>query len=280
MVSAAHGRSGARSPDRRSSPANVAQRVSRTLVFVTDYGLEDGYAAQLWAAAWAVAPLLRCVDGTHLVPPGDVLTAAYRCKTLAAAFGPSSVLCAVVDPGVGGERPALAVECDGVGCVAPDTGLVSYIWGEARERHAVRLTMPDGISATFHGRDVLAPMAARLASGEPLSACGEPLEAPRLLEALVPAAEGEMLRSLVVSVDHFGNCVTGIRRSDLGSRTVAALAWPGGRTDRVVRTYADIEAGLAVLWNSSGHLELAAREAPAAARLGVRAGTPVTVALR
>ena len=254
--------------------------MSPTLVFVTDYGLEDGYAAQLWAAAWAVAPVLRCVDGTHLVPPGDVLTAAYRCKTLAAAFGPGSVLCAVVDPGVGGDRTALAVECDGVGCVAPDTGLVSYLWSEAQQRRAVRLPMPEGTSATFHGRDIFAPVAARLASGEPLSACGEPLETPRLLQGVVPTAEGEMLRSLVVSVDHFGNCVTGVRRSDLGGRELAGLAWPGGRTDRVVRTYSEIEEGLAVLWNSSGHLELAAREAPAAARLGVRPGTPVTVALR
>ena len=77
--------------------------MSGTLIFVTDYGLEDGYAAQLWAAAWSASPGVRCIDGTHLVPPGDVLTAAYRCKTLARAFGPGSVICAVVDPGVGGD---------------------------------------------------------------------------------------------------------------------------------------------------------------------------------
>jgi S-adenosylmethionine hydrolase len=253
--------------------------VSPTLVFVTDFGLEDGYAAQLWAAAWAVAPLLRCVDGTHLVPPGDVLTAAYRCKTLAAAFGPGSVLCAVVDPGVGGRRPALAVDCDGVGCVAPDTGLVSYLWTEARQRRAVRLPPAQGTSATFHGRDIFAPLAARLASGESLSDLGEPLEAPMVVQGVVPTAEGGLLRSLVV--DHFGNCITGIRRSDIGDREVAVLDWgPGGRTERMVRTYAEIESGLGMLWNSSGHLELAAREASAGARLGLRAGASVTVVLR
>ncbi len=162
--------------------------MSGTLVFVTDYGLADGYAAQLWAAAWSAAPGLRCVDGTHLVPPGDVITGAYRCKVLAGAFGPGSVICAVVDPGVGGHREAVAVECDGVRCVAPDTGLVSYLWTEARQRYAVLLPTPAGVSPTFHGRDFFAPLAALLASGTPLSGCGRPVAAPQLRDELSPSS--------------------------------------------------------------------------------------------
>ena len=254
--------------------------MSGTLIFVTDYGLEDGYAAELWAAAWSASPGVRCIDGTHLVPAGDVLTAAYRCKTLARAFGPGSVICAVVDPGVGGERAAVAVECDGVACVAPDTGLVSYLWIEARQRHAVRLTTPAGVSPTFHGRDLFAPVAARIATGSALGGVGEPIDAPDLREELTPVADGDRLRSLVVSVDHFGNCITGVRLSDLGGRRIASLSWPGGESDRVVTTYAEIDGAVAVLWNSSGHLELAAREASASERAGVRTGTPITVVLR
>jgi len=254
--------------------------VSGTVVFVTDYGLEDGYAAQLWAAVWSASPGLRCVDGSHLVPPGDVLTAAYRCKGLARAFGPGTVLCAVVDPGVGGSRAAIAVACDGVSMVAPDTGLVTYLWIEAGERRAVRLPIPSDASSTFHGRDLFAPVAARLAGGESLSGCGEPLEAPCLRDDLTPVAAGARLNSLVVSVDHFGNCITGVRRADLRGRQVAGLSWPGGETVRLVTTYAEIDVALAVLWNSSGHLELAAREAPAAASTGIRVGTKVSVALR
>ena len=254
--------------------------MSGTLIFVTDYGLEDGHAAELWAAAWSASPGVRCIDGTHLVPAGDVLTAAYRCKTLARAFGPGSVICAVVDPGVGGERAAVAVECDGVACVAPDTGLVSYLWIEARQRHAVRLTTPAGVSPTFHGRDLFAPVAALIATGSALAGVGEPIDAPDLREELTPVADGDRLRSLVVSVDHFGNCITGVRLSDLGGRRIASLSWPGGESDRVVTTYAEIDGAVAVLWNSSGHLELAAREASASERAGVRAGTPITVVLR
>jgi S-adenosylmethionine hydrolase len=254
--------------------------VSATLVFVTDYGLEDGYAAQLWAAAWSVAPEVRCVDGTHLIPPGDVLTAAYRCKVLARAFGRGSVLCAVVDPGVGGGREAVVVECEGVTCVAPDTGLVSYLWIEAQQRRAVRLPTPAGASATFHGRDLFAPVAARLAAGSPLEGCGEVVAAPRVREELVPVADGERLRSLIVSVDHFGNCITGVRPADVGRRRVAGISWPGGGTHRLVSAYAEIDTSVAALWNSSEHLELAAREGSASESAHVRVGTPVTVELR
>lgn len=254
--------------------------MSATVVFVTDYGLEDGYAAQLWAAVWSTSPEVRCVDGTHQIPPGAVLTAAYRCKVLARAFGPGSVLCAVVDPGVGGPREAVAVECDGVLCVAPDTGLVSYLWTEAQRRRAVRVPIPAAASATFHGRDLFAPLAGHLAAGLPLDRCGEAVAAPRLCEELVPVVDGAQVRSLVVSVDHFGNCITGVRPADLGGRRVAAVRWPGGGTDRLVTTYVEIETPVAALWNSSEHLELAARDAPAGTATGIRVGTPVTVELR
>ncbi len=254
--------------------------MSGTLIFVTDYGLEDGYAAELWAAAWSASPGVRCIDGTHLIPAGDVLTAAYRCKTLARAFGPGSVICAVVDPGVGGDRAAVAVECDGVACVAPDTGLVSYLWLEARQRQAARLITPAGVSPTFHGRDLFAPVAALIAAGRSLAGAGAPIDTPHLREELTPVADGDRLRSLVVSVDHFGNCITGVRLSDVGERRIASLSWPGGESDRVVTTYAEIDGTVAALWNSSGHLELAAREASAAERARIRAGMPITVALR
>jgi S-adenosylmethionine hydrolase len=262
-----------------ASTDTVSEDVSATLVFVTDFGLEDGYAAELRAAAWAVAPGVRCVDGTHMVPPGDVLTAMYRCKTLARTFGPGTVLCAVVDPGVGSDRDAVAVECDSILCVAPDTGLVSYLWIEASRRRAVRLETPATASATFHGRDHFAPVAARLAAGADLAECGAPVSSPRLHEGVVPVAEGRLLRSQVVSVDHFGNCITGIRDRDAGSTQVAAVTWQGGSTRHMVAAYAQIGTGLAALWNSAGHLEIAAREASAGQVSGLSVGAPVAVEL-
>ena len=249
------------------------------MVFVTDFGLADSYAAELRAAAWSASPGVRCVDGTHLIPPGSVLTAAYTCKRLARAFGPGSVLCAVVDPGVGGERGAVAVECDGVLGVAPDTGLLSYIWTEARERRAFRVSVPAGAAATFHGRDLFAPLAARLAGGAPLDAIGEALAEPQLRAALIPTLTDARAGSLVVAVDHFGNCVTGLRRDDTGIRPVTELRWPGGSTTEVVRTYAEIGSGPAVLWNSGDHLELAVRDGSAARLTGLTVGDAVEASL-
>ncbi|HYA00305.1 MAG TPA: SAM-dependent chlorinase/fluorinase [Candidatus Binatia bacterium] len=249
-----------------------------TVVLITDFGLEDAYAAELRAAVWAAAPAVRCVDGTHLVRAGDVLSGAYACERLARAFGGGTALCAVIDPGVGSPRPLVGVECDGVLAVAPDTGILSYLWLDARRRRAVRLEVPGSASATFHGRDVLAPVAAALASGEDLARCGETLEAPRILPELVPKRDGATLRSVMVSVDHFGNCVTGIRTGDVAA-TIAEVRWPGGGTRRTVRTYSEIDSGLAVLWNSAGHLELAARGTSAARIAGVDVGAPVEVVL-
>ena len=174
----------------------------------------------------------------------------------------------------------MAVECDGVACVGPDTGLVSYLWTEARERRAIRLRTPAGVAATFHGRDLFAPVAALIAGGAPLDSLGEAVDSPLLRAELVPVADGDDLHSVVVSVDHFGNCITGVRPADLGDRTVASLSWPGGETAQVVSTYAEIGAEVAVLWNSAAHLELAAREGSAAVRTGVRVGTSLTVGLR
>jgi S-adenosylmethionine hydrolase len=258
----------------------MPDRMSGTVVFVTDFGLEDGYAAELRAAAWRADPGTRCVDGTHLVAPGDVVSAAYACKRLARAFGAGTAICAVVDPGVGSDRPALAVECDGVFGVAPDTGLLTYLWTEAAVRRAVRLPPPAASdSATFHGRDLFAPLAARLAGGAPLGEAGTGLDEPVLRHDLLPTAEGIRLRAMVVSVDRFGNCVTGVRSADLGGGRVTGLRWAGGGTDRTVRTYAEIGDGVALLWNSAGHLELAARETSAAAVTGLDVGAPVQVEL-
>ena len=92
------------------------------IVFVTDYGRDDAYAAALIGAAWRVDPHAICVEGTHGVPPGDVLAGAYHLKALALAFNGGAVFCAVVDPGVGTERRAIAIEAGDIRCVRRTTG--------------------------------------------------------------------------------------------------------------------------------------------------------------
>src|SRR5437588_559157 len=98
------------------------------VVLVTDYGADDSYAGSLVGALWTADPDARWAVGTHGVPPGDVLAGAYHVKALARSFPAGTVLCAVVDPGVGTDRRAIAVEADGVRCVAPDNGLCTWRW--------------------------------------------------------------------------------------------------------------------------------------------------------
>jgi S-adenosyl-L-methionine hydrolase (adenosine-forming) len=253
----------------------------RPIVFVTDYGRDDAYAAALVGAVWRVNSNARCVEGTHGVPAGDVLAAAYHLKALALAFDRDLVLCAVVDPGVGTARRAIAVELQGIVCVGPDNGVISYLWDETPPdwRRAVQLMTPDRASATFHGRDVFAPAAAQLAGGEDIDACGEPIDDPFILAESFATRDVNQLRGRVAVVDHFGNAITTVRNIDLSGSSIARVRWTGGATDRVVSTYEEIESGLGALIGSAGHVEIAARGRPAAVVHGPGAHDQITVDL-
>jgi len=250
------------------------------IVFVTDFGTADTYAAALAAACWRVDPGLTALAGMHEVPPGDVLAGAYHVKAIAQALPPGGVVCAVVDPGVGTDRAAIAVDAGGTLCVAPDNGLLTYLWTEAelRGRRCVALPVPLDASATFHGRDVFAPAAARLASGVSLDELGAPLGRPPVLcDAALAHHDGGVLRGVVCVVDRFGNAVTTVRESDLRGRAMASVSWEGGSTTQVVRTYAQIGDGLAALIGSTGHVEIAARGGEATAHGGPQRGAVVRV---
>lgn len=254
--------------------------MGQPIVFVTDYGRDDAYAAALVGAAWRVDPHAVCVDGTHGVPPGDALAGAYHLKALARAFA-EATFCAVVDPGVGTERRALAVQVGSIRCVAPDNGLVSYLWEEAApdDRRAVSLEVPRDASPTFHGRDVFAPFAAELSSRERFDVEGDLIDNPVVLADAFARRVGNRVTGRVAVVDHFGNAITTIRAGDLAGASVRSVSWPGGGSSGLVTTYAHIGAGPGALIGSAGHLEVAGRGAGAAAVGGPRLGDPVEVEL-
>ena len=191
------------------------------------------------------------------------------------------MLCGVVDPGVGTARRAIAIDTGGVICVAPDNGLVSYLWAEApaAERAAVALEIPYGASATFHGRDVFAPAAAQLASGVRLREAGEPIAAPLVLDEAFAHRDGNALQGRVILIDHFGNAITTVRARDIVGARIARVSWETGATESSVTTYDEIDDGVATLIGSAGHLEIAARRAAALERGGPTVGCAVTVEL-
>ena len=251
------------------------------IVFVTDFGRDDAYAAALIGAVWRVDPHAVCIEGTHGIPPGDVLAGAYQLKALARAFSGGAVFCAVVDPGVGTERRAIAVKVGRIRCAAPDNGLISYLWEETPEddRWAVRVDVGVEASATFHGRDVFAPFAAQLSSRERFEVGGDLIDDPFVLGEAFARREGNVVTGRVAVVDHFGNAITTIRKTDLEGSRLRGVTWPGGSAAELVRTYAHIDTATGALIGSAGHLEVAARGAPVSAAGGPRLGDPVEVHL-
>ncbi len=251
------------------------------IVFVTDYGRDDAYAAALIGAVWRVDPHALCIEGTHGIPAGDVLAGAYQLKALARSFVAGVVFCAVVDPGVGTDRRAIAIQAGDVRCVGPDNGLISYLWEETApgDRRALRVGIAPGASPTFHGRDVFAPFAAVLASREKFDVDGDLVDDPVVLDEAFARRGGSRVTGRVAVVDHFGNAITTIRVSDFGGAEVRAVTWPGGACAGLVTTYAGIDSGPGALIGSAGHLEVAGRGAAAAAVGGPHLGDTVEVEL-
>lgn len=261
----------------------------RPLFLLSDFGLADPYVGIMKAVILGLAPGAPVVDLTHLVPPQSVLAGALAIEDSWPWLPPESVLCAVVDPGVGGERAALAARVDGRFLVGPDNGLFSPVLESASERTLVRLRPGGPVdpsrSATFHGRDVFAPGAALLARGEQLASLGEPTDDYVRLE--IPRPRSPLhgrLELQVLAADHFGNLALNLKADE------ARAAWPwlleepvaircAGRTiHSIARTFSDVATGqLVVYWNSAGRLEIGLSGGSAARELGCGPGTHVHI---
>ncbi len=271
-------------------PAMPAARTP-ILTFTTDFGVADAYAASMKGVAAGLCPRARLVDVSHAVEPGDLLGAALIVEEARKWFPAGTVHAVVVDPGVGTDRRALAARADGQFFVGPDNGVLWPVLAsdpKARVHEirgaAFRLAK---VSHTFHGRDVFAPAAARLACGRRLSAVGPRVEDPVRLPGFFAERRGGRLEGQVLRVDRFGNLVTSITEGDL-EVAYSGVPFPtldirlGGRLiDEAARTYGLARPGVAfALLGSGGRLEVAVREASAAALLGCGRGTPVTVERR
>ena len=258
--------------------------------FLSDFGLTDEFVGVCKAVILRAAPSARVIDVTHGIPPFDVRAGALALAR-SVQYLPSGVVLAVVDPGVGTERRALAIEVETGFLVGPDNGLlapaVALLGGATR---AVSLTNPEyqleAPGATFAGRDVFAPAAGYLAAGTPLEALGELIDPLSLVPGTVPLPRDEDGRAAgeVLWVDRYGNAQLNIDPGDLAALGVQ----PGGpleircgqdrRTGRWVASYA--EAGpleMAVVVDSYGLVSLTLDRRAAADELGLRAGSAVTL---
>ena len=241
------------------------------VTLLTDFGTSDSYVAEVKGALLSAEPALTVVDVTHAVPPGDVRAGAYLLSRAWHRFPPGTTHLAVVDPGVGTERAALAIAAHGHYFVGPDNGLFTPVLRDA-EVQVVVLPTREGASPTFHGRDVFAPAAAVLATGTPLAQLGQPFGGiPVRLAYREPHHEGKSVVGQVMYVDRFGTLVTNLTPDLVPSYAVIEVE--GLEVGPLRRTFGDVPTGGLVAYvGSDGQVEIAVRDGSAARRLGMGVG--------
>ena len=271
------------------------------ITLLTDFGTQDAYVAAMKGVILGMYPQAHLVDITHQVPAQDVRQAAFLLASVHRFFPSGTIHLAVVDPGVGTQRRAIALGTPSATYLAPDNGLLSYVlddllrpqgslepvdWAVLRQRPlrppltAVSLTTPDywlkPVSHTFHGRDIFAPVAAHLSLGVPLALLGEPVSWLNAFYIPHPIPQPDSsLRCHIVHVDAFGNLVTDARVEDLPSPEMT-IEVGGRRIQGLSHSYAEGGELLALI-GSAGYLEVAARNASAARLLGLKVGDVLLV---
>jgi S-adenosyl-L-methionine hydrolase (adenosine-forming) len=239
------------------------------ILLFTDFGLEGPYLGEMTAALRRAAPEVPVVNLMADAPPFRPDLAAYLLAAVAErSLAPGDVLLGVVDPGVGGSREPLALRLDGRWAVGPDNGLFELMLRRCERAETFHVAwLPALLSASFHGRDLFAPVAARLARGErhdlapapPTRFAGWPDDLPAVLY-----------------IDRFGNALTGLRAATVPP---SAVLRAGDRAIAHARTFCEVEPGQPFWYaNSAGLVEVAVNAGSAATLLGLELGTPVTVA--
>jgi S-adenosylmethionine hydrolase len=264
----------------------------RPIVFLSDFGFEDEFVGVCHGVIARIAPAARVIDLTHSVPRHDVFRGALLLSESIAYMPQDSVYLAVVDPGVGTDRPSLAVQArSGALFVGPDNGLLSLAFERAGGvADAVEVTSPkvllEPVSTTFHGRDIFAPAAAHVAAGMPLEELGPAIDPGRLVRLSVaePSVHRGRIACEVLAVDRFGNVQLSVGQSHLAgarlqrSDDLQVLAPGGSFAVRRASTFADVAEGdYAILIDARGWLAVVRNGASAAEGLGVRPGDGIVI---
>ncbi len=269
------------------------------ITLTTDFGLNDAYVAAMKGVILGINPEAKLVDICHTIKPQNIPQAAFVLSTAYPFFPERTIHVVVVDPGVGTERRAIILRAPPADFVAPDNGVLSYVIqqystqpGEnninqqqrelAPELKAVAITKPQfwrsPVSPTFHGRDILAPVAARLSLGLPPLDFGEPITSLTIVPRHYPyqQADGSLL-GYIVHIDSFGNLITDFKCDDLPQVTPAITVEVGNHLiSGLSRTYAESEDLLALI-GSSGYLEVSLKGGNASAFLNAEVGDQVRI---
>ncbi len=249
--------------------------MARPIFLFTDFGLSGFYVGQMHAAILSApgssGPI---IDLMHDAPAQDVKSAAYLLAALVDRTPEDAVIVGVVDPGVGGNRPAVVVETDGRCLVGPGNGLFEMAARQAENAVTHRLVwQPENLSASFHGRDLFAPAAAQIAAGG--DSWRQRLVVPLPASAERPGSDWPDDLPSVIHIDGFGNAMTGLRAAKLAPGLSVAV---GGRRLQRATTFSDVPAGEAFWYeNSIGLIEIAVNKGRASDSLSLAVGSAIGV---
>ena len=259
----------------------------RLVALYTDFGTADVYAGVVRGIIRTIAPDAEVVDLTHGVPPGDLHAGAFMLLSAVPFLPRGTVHLCVVDPGVGSDRRVVAVRAAGHTFVGPDNGVLAPVveaLGGATDMREVsnERLMRRRRSATFHGRDIMAPVVAHLVRGIDFAMVGEQVQDLQPLAGFAPEITEDGAIGRVLHVDRFGNLVTNLLPGELRGPFGSWLISVAGRPiERWGTTFADVAPGeLLVFPGSVGFLEVAARDGSAAQILGAGSGETVTAERR
>lgn len=264
--------------------------MARPILFLSDYGIEDEYVGLCHAVIARLAPDVRVIDVAHGIPPRDVLAGALALAGAVSYAPDDAVYLAVVDPGVGTDRRAVAMQAGDALLVGPDNGILGLAASALGEVSAAVSVDPERVatspvSATFHGRDVFAPAAALLASGSALDDLGPEIDPATLIEVEPeePRVGPGRLGTSVLGVDRFGNLRLAARPEHLGAvglgDDLVLLSGADPVPLRRVATFGDLsEEELGLLEDSGGWLAVVRNGESAARSLGLGPGSPVILA--
>ena len=289
------GRGGEKKPRRSPSPrhpVSLSPRHSVPLItLLTDFGSADYFVAAMKGVILSINANARVVDITHEIPPQDIIAAAFNLLAAYGSFPAKTIHVAVVDPGVGSPRRPILVTAGNQFFVGPDNGIFSYIIDREPEARVVHLTnekyFRSAVSATFHGRDLFAPVAAALSTGVKADSLGVEIDEYERLDPLTPEKlKNGNVRARIIHIDRFGNCITNLTPDELTREMIAkgARLNVNGKAIKTLRRFF-AEQGrskekLFAVWGSAGFLEIAATNQSAAKMLKARRGQAVLVSTR
>lgn len=255
------------------------------ITLTTDFGLDDSYVGIMKGVILSRAPDVRMIDLTHQISPQDIQTAALTLQHAYPFFPKGCVHLVVVDPGVGSDRRIISLENDGHFFIGPDNGVLSPYFKSCTALHQVTnkdLFLKE-VSNTFHGRDIMAPVAASLATGLPINEVGPLIETEQCVRLELPTAtiSEQSISGSIIHIDHFGNLRSSITEEDLkhvrdrkelqvsiGFHTISGLS----------DSYADVKQykPLAII-DSQGYLEVAVKNGSGAEKFNAKVGDRLVV---